>query len=110
MLLLVGEVRDVTTVPRVSARGNPYDETTIFVLTRRAVVRVRKAPGDHFRGDVPAVGERVALEVSVDCYVRKQVAADGSAAAAYSLTAWGCAPADVAEAAFEAPTLSQTTV
>lgn len=89
MLLLVGELRDVQSRDRVSAAGKSYTETTLYILTQRAVLHVRQAPGQHFRGTLPETGERVALEVSVDAYVRRQPDADGKPAAAYSLTAWG---------------------
>lgn len=79
MLLITGEVRDVTTREVTPANSAPFSVTTVHVLEQRSVTRVDLAR--DFRGQPPTIGEHVAYEVSPRAYV-------SNGKAYYSLTAW----------------------
>ena len=87
MLLITGNVVDVTT--RHVDHGGGFDVTTLHLLLGRRVERIDL--GKTFRGDVPAKGDEVALEVSIRAYPRS-----GGTAAGYDFTAWANVSDDVA--------------
>jgi hypothetical protein len=90
-LVFIGDVLDVTTRevrPKAGQTWAPFSVTTLHVLSGRSVHKIDLPGVDQggepkFRGEVPAIGAQVALQVSVRAYPT-----NNGTTASYDLTAW----------------------